>query len=31
MLVNAARTHQAKVRSMAGVRAKPKTAAKKKR
>ena len=30
MLVNAARTHQAKVRSMATVRAKPKAAAKKK-
>jgi 2-keto-3-deoxy-L-rhamnonate aldolase RhmA len=30
MLVNAARTHQAKVRSMAGMRAKPKAAAKKK-
>ena len=31
MLVNAARTHQAKVRAMATVRAKPKAAAKKKR
>jgi hypothetical protein len=30
MLVNAARTHQAKVRAMATVRAKPKAAAKKK-
>ena len=31
LLVNAARTHQAKVRAMAGVRAKPKAAAKTKR